>query len=119
MKKKKKKKKKNEIIRNINFNTNQKEYKNYKTKEKFTKLKSPNIIYKKSIQKRKHKDNENKLKCRKKFFFFFKKPKNCLSTFRIKEIEGPSLNIEPKINTNLNFSKKGLNHLKDRIREKS
>ena len=112
-------KEKNEIIRNINFNTNQKEYKNYKTKEKFTKLKSPNIIYKKSIQKRKHKDNENKLKCRKKFFFSSKKPKNCLSTFRIKEIEGPSLNIEPKINTNLNFSKKGLNHLKDRIREKS
>ena len=112
-------KEKNEIIRNINFNTNQKEHKNYKAKEKFTKLKSPNIIYKKSIQKGKHKDNENKLKCRKKFFFSSKKPKNCLSTFRIKEIEGPSLNIEPKINTNLNFSKKGLNHLKDRIREKS
>ena len=112
-------KEKNEIIRNINFNTNQKEHKNYKAKEKFTKLKSPNIIYKKSIQKGKHKDNENKLKCRKKFFFSSKKPKNFLSTFRIKEIEGPSLNIEPKINTNLNFSKKGLNHLKDRIREKS
>ena len=112
-------KEKNEIIRNINFNTNQKEHKNYKAKEKFTKLKSPNIIYKKSMQKGKHKDNENKLKCRKKFFFSSKKPKNFLSTFRIKEIEGPSLNIEPKINTNLNFSKKGLNHLKDRIREKS
>ena len=112
-------KEKNEIIRNINFNTNQKEHKNYKAKEKFTKLKSPNIIYKKSIQKGKHKNNENKLKYRKKFFFSSKKPKNCLSTFRIKEIEGPSLNIEPKINTNLNFSKKGLNHLKDRIREKS
>ena len=110
---------KNEIIRNINFNTNQKESKNYKEKEKFTKLKSPNIIYKKSIQKRQNKDNENKLKCKKKFFFSSKKPKNYLSTFRLKGIEGPSFNIEPKINTNLNCSKKGLNHLKDKIREKS
>ena len=110
---------KNEIIRNINFNTNQKESKNYKEKEKFTKLKSPNIIYKKSIQKRQNKDKENKLKCKKKFFFSSKKPKNYLSTFRLKGIEGPSYNIEPKINTNLNCSKKGLNHLKDKIREKS
>ena len=110
---------KNEIIRNINFNTNQKESKNYKEKEKFTKLKSPNIIYKKSKQKRQNKDNENKLKCKKKFFFSSKKPKNYLSTFRLKGIEGPSYNIEPKINTNLNCSKKGLNHLKDKIREKS
>ena len=110
---------KNEIIRNINFNTNQKESKNYKEKEKFTKLKSPNIIYKKSIQKRQNKDNENKLKCKKKFFFSSKKPKNYLSTFRLKGIEGPSYNIEPKINTNLNCSKKGLNHLKDKIRKKS
>ena len=110
---------KNEIIRNINFNTNQKESKNYKEKEKFTKLKSPNIIYKKSIQKRQNKDNEYKLKCKKKFFFSSKKPKNYLSTFRLKGIEGPSYNIEPKINTNLNCSKKGLNHLKDKIREKS
>ena len=110
---------KNEIIRNINFNTNQKESKNYKEKEKFTKLKSPKIIYKKSIQKRQNKDNENKLKCKKKFFFSSKKPKNYLSTFRLKGIEGPSYNIEPKINTNLNCSKKGLNHLKDKIRKKS
>ena len=112
-------KEKNEIIRNINFNTNRKEYTNYKEKEKYTKLKSPNIICKKSINKRQNKDNGNKLKCKKKFFFSSKKPKNYLSSFRLKGIEGPSFYIEPKINTNLNFSKKGLNHLKDRIREKS
>ena len=111
------KKEKNDIVRNINFNSSRKENKNYKEKENFTKLKSPNKTITNSLQKRQNKDNENKLKFKKKFFFSSQKPKNYLSTFRIRGIEGPSYNIESKTNSNL--SKKGLNHLKDKIREKS
>jgi hypothetical protein len=110
-------KEKNEIIRNINFESENKTYNNFKEKDKFKKVKSQNKVTKKVIQKRENKDSENKFRFKKKFVFSNKKPKNSLSNFKLKGYETPLFNIESKINKN--FSKKGINQLKERIREKS
>ena len=110
-------KEKNAIVRNINFESENKTYNNFKEKDKFKKVKSQNKITKKLIQKRENKDNENKLKFKRKYVFSNKKPKNSLTNFKLKGYESPLFNIELKMNKN--FSKKGLNQLKERIREKS
>ena len=110
-------KEKNAIVRNINFESENKTYNNFKEKDKFKKVKSQNKITKKLIQKRENKDNENKLKFKRKYVFSNKKPKNSLTNFKLKGYESPLFNIESKMNKN--FSKKGLNQLKERIREKS